>query len=216
MRVLGGVMNSRLLVAVVCLLSLAGAQGPWGGESQRPRAQVYALEGLGALGGCAGCGVAAGGLFWLVGGFGPDINLPALGIMGVSLALLPAAVGISAAKAGEALGEDGSTGWAIGGAYGGAVVVVGLYRLGLYHLALASIYSQMDTPSPWLGVAVVSAGVVGLLAIPVGAVIGYNLGPTSYGVGGRLELPEVALTSTRLPDHSVEYGVKVQLAGLKF
>jgi hypothetical protein len=45
-------MNWKLVViAVVCLLGLAAAQVPWGGESERSRAQVYALEGLGALGG---------------------------------------------------------------------------------------------------------------------------------------------------------------------
>jgi hypothetical protein len=62
--------------------------------------------------------------------------------------------------------------------------------------------------------------VVGGLAIPVGAVIGYNTGIKREALGqgfeGRLQLPAVALTSTRLPDRSVEHGVKVQLAGLKF
>jgi hypothetical protein len=64
--------------------------------------------------------------------------------------------------------------------------------------------------------------VVGGLAIPVGAVVGYNRsveregGSDQPSFGARLQVPAVALTCAELPDHSVEYGVKVQLAGLRF
>ena len=61
---------------------------------------------------------------------------------------------------------------------------------------------------------------LGGLAIPAGAVVGYNVGVSReappFHFGSRLQMPGVALTSVRLPDHSVEYGVKVQLAGLRF
>jgi len=68
----------------------------------------------------------------------------------------------------------------------------------------------------------IPAYVLGGLAVPVGAVVGYNLGvpretgPFGSHYRGRVGLPAVALTSTELPDHSVEYGVKVQFAGLRF
>jgi hypothetical protein len=61
---------------------------------------------------------------------------------------------------------------------------------------------------------------VGPLLPVTGAVLGYNLSarrgipPSRSGV--RLQPPCLALTGVELPDHSVEYGVKVQLAGLRF
>jgi hypothetical protein len=55
------------------------------------------------------------------------------------------------------------------------------------------------------------------LAIPVGSVVGYNLGaPSRSHIGSRLELPAVGLTGIERPDRSVDCGVKVQLAGLRF
>ena len=56
-------MKSKLIfVAVVCLLTTAAADGPQGQEvtQPKPRAQVYALEALAALGGFGGCAVVGG------------------------------------------------------------------------------------------------------------------------------------------------------------
>jgi len=205
------------LLAVCCMLSLGEAQVPWGGESQSSRAGAYALEGLGALGGVA-CAAGCGGAAFVVGlGAGlasmdnPDPGLDAIKaagvcVAGVCAAVLPAAAGYGAAKAGEGLGEYGSTGWAMGGAYVGAIAGAGLIGLGFA--------VSRSTAVQW------TSGILGGLAIPTGAVVGYNLrterGVSHFGSGGRLQAPAVALTGVELPDHSVEYGVKVQLAGVRF
>jgi len=214
----GGAMKSKfVLLAVCCLLGAARAQASRRGESQRPRWQVYALEGLGALGGtacCAGCG---GVVIWafavgsaldhaFIGESEDDWPLVAMGI--ATAAATPVLAGYGAARAGEQLGEDGSTGWAIGGAYAGAVVGAGLVCLG----ATVGRSNAVRIPSY----------VLGGLAVSVGAVAGYNLGGGGAaggyrpGFGRRLQVPAVALTCVELPDHSVGYGVKVQLAGLRF
>jgi hypothetical protein len=211
-------MKSKLVLAVIaCLVVTADAQELWSGESQRPRALVYTLEGLGALGGCVGCLCVPVGAAYAC---GIDVfsdqtseteQLIFAFFLAVSALPLPAAVGLGVAGVGNRLDEDGSTGAAVLGAYGGAAVSVGLWLLASQVAA-----SQMDGPSPLLLAATASMGVVGVLAIPVGAVVGYNLGAPSKSVGGRLQAPSVALTGVELPDHSVEYGVKVQLAGLRF
>jgi len=213
----------NVVVLAVCILAVASAADPLAAAaSQRSRAEVYTLEGLGALPGVAGCGCLGLG-FAFVGAMAawgiddPGQN-PGGALVGFSLALvsaaaLPAAAGFGTAWAGRELGEDGSTGWAIGGAYAGLPLAVGAIALGVY-VGNSGQYghSHLDIPI------YVLAG----LTIPVGAVVGYNLsierqaGPYQPGLGNRLELPGVALTSVRLPDHSVEYGVKVQLAGLRF
>jgi hypothetical protein len=121
---------------------------------------------------------------------------------------LPAVAAIGTAQVGGVLGEDGSTGWAIGGAYAGAAVGTGLGFLGYY------VGSRTN------GLVGIPFYVVGGLTIPAGAVAGYNLGikreVPSHAFGDRLDAPFVALTNVELPDHSVEYGVRVQLASLRF
>jgi len=119
----------------------------------------------------------------------------------VSAAALPAAAGYGTVRVGEELIEDGSKGWAFGGAYAGALA------LG----SLGFLYRQVG--GAFIGSAAGSM---------VGAVVGYNLGGRreaggyGLGFGGRLQPPGVALTCKELPDHSVEFGMKVQLAGLRF
>jgi hypothetical protein len=199
------VKSKIVLCAVVCLVAVTAPQVQ---AQERSRAGVYALEGLGALG-AAGCwGFLAYKCFdeglgpW---GVGSSWVLVASGV--VSAATLPAVAGFGAAKVGDVLGEHGSTGLAIGGAYLGTVVGVGMVVLGV-HLQRAATW--------------IPACVLGGLSIPAGAVVGYNLGGrrgaagTKSGTGRRLQAPGVALTAVELPDHSVEYGVKVQLAGLRF
>jgi hypothetical protein len=124
--------------------------------------------------------------------------------MVVSAAALPAAMGFGAAKAGDGLDEHGSTGWAIGGAYAGTAVGAVLAAIG------AGLTSFGSYTSSWIGMPFY---VLGGLAVPTGAVVGYNLGgPRETGPFGsryrdRLELPAVALTNMRLPNRSVEYRV---------
>jgi MFS family permease len=207
--------SKPVLCAVVCLVAVTAPQLQ---AQERSRAQVYALEGLGALPGIAGCGCLALG-FASVGlmaawgndnpGQNPGWTAAAFSLALVSAAALPTAAAYGTARVGRALGEDGSTGWAIGGAYAGLPVAVGAIVLGV----AASEADPRRTHTSYWGVPLY---VLGGLAIPVGAVVGYNLGAPSHTVGGRLQPPGVALTSAELPDHSVEYGVKIQLAGLRF
>lgn len=217
-------MKSKLvLTAGCCLLSVASAQLPLAekpSKPRKPRAQAYALEGLGALGGYAGCIVGggcavlvlAGPLFYaqdyytLVPSGGLEVFGYGMLVVGV---VAPASTGYAASRTGDRLGESGSPTWAIVGAYAGVPVAAGLAVLG----TLAS--------NNW-GAAAAAVPLYALagLAIPAGAVVGYNLGipreASPGGFGGRLQPPGVALTGVKLPDHSVEYGVKVQLGGLRF
>jgi len=125
------------------------------------------------------------------------------GVALVSAAALPAAAASGTIRVGARLGEAGSEPWAFGGAYAGAVVGTGLVYLG------SRTKSEAGVPFY----------VAGMLAIPAGAVVGYNLG-TGRGVGrnlaGRFEPPGLTFTSVVRDDHAVEYGVEVQLAGLRF
>jgi hypothetical protein len=225
-------MRSKFVIALIaCLIVTAYAQEYGGGESQRPRWQVYALEGLAALGGGAlcpagvvgaavtvqCCGAAQSFLMFLTIG-GPLVfrdqwwGFSAAWI--AANAVFPALAGYSTAKVGEQLGEDGSAGWAAGGAYIGTAVGAGIIALGAH--------VSKDDQGQRTDAVFVPACVLGGLCLPAGAVLGYNLGipresgPFQPGFGGRLQPPGVALTSVELPDHSVEYGVKVQVAGLKF
>jgi MFS family permease len=211
-------MKSKLVLLVVCCLALASAADSLSSAApQRSRAEVYALEGLGALPGIAGCGCLAAGIGYigfaaaLSQAFSEDPNpevgsvaMAAICVAAVSAAALPAAAAYGTAKVGAELGESGSQGMAYGGAYAGAVVGTALALLGGYVAGRTSDLASI----PFY--------VVGGLAVPAGAVVGYNLGTPAKSVGGRLQVPNVALTGVELPDHSVEYGVKVQLAGVRF
>ncbi|MCX5772188.1 MAG: hypothetical protein NTZ09_18200 [Candidatus Hydrogenedentes bacterium] len=215
----------RAILVVCCVLSLAAADTPWQLQKAppRPRAHVYALEGLGALGGLAGCAVG-GGCAGLLAGLvfvGPPFSgtggyelVPNGGwdtwayvMLGVGVIGIPASTGYATSRAGENLGESGSQTWAIVGAYAGVPVTAGLVAFG----------AELSWRTP---AAAVPLFVLGGLAIPAGAVVGYNFGikreVPAHGFEGRLQAPGVALTSVELPDHSVEYGVKLQLAGLRF
>jgi hypothetical protein len=214
-------MKSKLVpLAVCCLLSAAAAQLPWQ-ESERPRAQVYALEGLGAFGGYVGCAIGGGCLSFplLAAGatiFGPpsseELAYTGMGVVVavVSALSLPACAAYGAGKVGDALEEDGSRDQAVIGAYVGAAVGTGLGFLG---------YCVGSRSS---GSAGIPFYVVGGLAIPAGAVVGYNLGieresgPYRPTVGGRLDVPRLAMTSSERPDRSTEYGVDIRLVGVRF
>ena len=209
-------MRSRLLLIVAsCLVAVTAPQVQ---AQERSRAEVYALEGLGTLPGIAGCGCLGLGLLLAAAaisfgndnpGSNPGWTAVVASMALVSGAALPAAAGYGTARVGLAIGEDGSPGWAIGGAYAGLPLAIGGIALGEF---------VGDSPgngdqSPWRYPIYALAG----LAIPTGAVLGYNLGaPSRSDFGSRLQLPGVGLTMAELPDRSVEYGLKVQLAGLRF
>jgi len=230
-------LKSKLVLLASCfLLAVAPAQSPRAEEprkAQKPRALVYTLEGLGALGGIACCGLGGGGCIGLgytaVGWAGIFAVLTGSGdsgltegasqtawmVCGLCAVAMPAVTGYGAAAAGDRLGENGSRGWAIGGAYAGIPVAVGAVALGWN---VSHPKSGWENPS-WG----IPFYVLGGLCIPAGAVVGYNLGKPRQAadshqpdIGSRLEMPAVALTAVELPDRSVEYGVKVQLAGLRF
>ncbi len=206
-----------VVIAVACLLSVGRAQVPRGGESWISRAGAYTLEGLGALPGMAGCycmGVGFGAIAfmnaWSGGSKKGAVFVGAVSLSAVSLALLPPTAAWGTISVGERLGRHGSRGWAIGGAYAGLAVGVGSMASSV---AIANYSLRHRTGRYWYVPFIVLSG----LAVPLGSVVGYNLGaPSRSHIGSRLELPAVALTSAELPDHSVEYGVKVQLARLTF
>jgi len=210
-------------LAVVCsALSASAAEWPWERQEPpaKPRAQVYALEGLGALGGFAG-GALSEACIGLLAGLalaGPDLHgwqsgydkvqdAWAYTMLGVGAVAIPATTGYATSRVGEGLGESGSQMWAIVGAYAGVPVTAGLVLLG----------ARLGSASP---AAAVPLYVLGGFAIPTGAVVGYNLGirrnASPDGSGARFEAPNVTLSGVQRPDHSVDYSVKVQLVGLKF
>jgi hypothetical protein len=210
-------------IVVVFLLGLAAAQVQSGGEVQPSRAEVYVLEGLGALPGVAGCGClglcfayAGLAMWWGNDNPGQDGGSAAVAysLALVSAAASPAAAAYGTFRVGEALGERRSVVGAVLGAYAGLPLAVGAIALG--------VRIMNDPHAPDLPGVAVPLYVLGALAIPVGSVVGYNMGTRGEpgtsrpGLGGRLELPAIALAGTELPDHSVEYGVKVQVAGLRF
>jgi len=203
------------LLAVCFLLSTAVADTLSVRKPQLSRVGAYTLEGFGALPGMAGCGCLAMGFGTVAfisawGGGSKGTIAGAVSLEVVSLALLPAAAAWGTISVGERLGEHGSTGWAIGGAYTGLAAGAGAIALGA--VVANSTHPRVGITTYWH----VPFFVLGYLAVPVGAVVGYNLGASSKSVGGRLQTPGVALTGVDLPDHSMEYGVKVQLAGVRF
>ena len=205
--------TTSVLIAVGCLVVTGAALEPWGEEVQRPRWQVYALEGIGALGGTACCGLGAASPLLLLTAIASSYGQASdsetfTALIVLSDVFLPPGAAVGATWAGRSLDEDGSLAVAIGGAYAGAIVGTGLVFTGRFVASRSSAAAGI----PFY--------VLGGLAIPAGAVAGYNLGAnreaSSFSFGGRLQPPGVALMSVELPDHSVEYGLKVQLAGLRF
>lgn len=202
-----------VLVVIGSLLSLGAAQPFWP-ASARPGLGVYVVEGLGGLAGVgagAACGAAvAFGVWELYAAVVPHAGLDALGAAFVSLlvcgAALPACAGYGVSKVGENADEDGSTAGAYIGAYAALPVAIGIGVLGgVTHNSAATI----------------AAVTAATLTIPAGAVIGYswNSGrgadePTFFG--HRLGLPAVAFDRVERGGHVAEYGVRVQLANVKF
>jgi hypothetical protein len=194
-----------------CMFADAGFQWLYAERARSP-AEVYALEGLGAFSVAipfACCGGVA--LAYVLDAPPASPDRAGLAVAAASAVALPVAAGFGAIGAGNRLGEFGSKGWAIGGAYAGAIAGAGLAIVGFY---LAERTEDYVTGLPFY--------IAGGLAVPAGAVVGYNsgvvrgAGPYGPDYGGRFRLPALALTSAELRDHSIEYGVKVQLAGLRY
>jgi hypothetical protein len=201
----------RACTEACCMVADAGFQWLYA-ERERSLAEVYALEGFGAFSVAIPCAICGGvALAYVLDAPPASPDRAGLAVAAASAVVLPVAAGFGAIGAGRKLGEFGSRGGAIGGAYAGAVVGAGLAVAGFY---LADRAGNYAVGLPFY--------IVGGLAVPVGAVAGYNsgtvreAGPYGPGFGGRFRLPALALTSAQLSDHSVEYGVKVQVAGLRF
>jgi hypothetical protein len=222
-------MRSRfVLLAVGCLLATAGAADSLSVEvPAHPRLQVYATEfgaGLGTfvLGEVAGGGAGYVGTFMLAyslmaGIAGRAVIGVTIGAAGMVIAAAgvgmvvwaPGASGLFVARVGDRWAEGGSKVAAIEGAYAGVVPGAGIAYTGL-RLA----YSRHNG---WLGLPLY---VLGVFCVPAGATVGYNLSvhrkPLSISLEKRLEPPELTFTSIEGPDHTLGYGVKIRLAGLKF
>jgi hypothetical protein len=186
--------KSVCLMLVVSIVAGAAAQDLWHDGSTRPSARDYAAEAGGALlgGALVGAGTAV-----------------VLGVAGFFVLFNPS---------GASGGEQGE------GAFIGALVGAALgypFGCGLgTTIAGRSKYADGNVGGAYTGAYI--GCLLPLIGSPIGAVIGYNTGNSRetgpFGLHRRysLELPAVALTSAELPDHSVEYGVKVQVAGLRF
>jgi hypothetical protein len=210
----------RVVVPVILAVALASADTLLVKKAPpRSRAEAYTLEGLSALGGTVGCGCVgtAGAYAMVIGVLGMAFGGPSPGaeglavaglcVAGASAALLPAAAARCAISTGGRLGEPGSQGFAYGGAYAGAVAGVAVGALG----NRVAMHTEQ-----WVGIPFYVAGA---LLIPAGAVAGYNTNAwrgAEQGIGARFGPPGLQFTSVDLPDRMVEYGVKVQLAALRF
>ena len=216
-------MKTMVVLLVSCALSLGTAQ-TFRIESERPGGGTYLLEGLGGVAGLAlgaACGLAvvvtvyaatvpyAGGYRLRLG----NAEVP-LGNVGVTAftalafgAALPAWAGYGVGKVGENTDEGGSQTGAYIGAYAAVPVAIGLCVLGGWTRTDAGTIT---------GVA------LGTLAVPAGAVIGYNFnsgrGTGLYGtnINDRIGLPVVMLDRVEREDHVAEFGVRVRLASLSF
>jgi hypothetical protein len=204
-----------VLLLVGCVLSLGTAQ-TFGIESRRSSGGTYLLEGLGGvagLGAGAVCGVAAAyGVGIVYAAAVPNAGWGALTAAVVTVlacgAALPACAGYGVNQVGEGMTEGGgSPAGAYIGAYAALPVAIGLCVIGRNARTSAGAITSVA---------------LGALAIPAGAVVGYNWPPgQSAGIYGaridsRIGLPVVALDRVVRDDRTTEYGVRVQLASLGF
>jgi hypothetical protein len=208
-------MKTLVVLLVGCVLSLGTAQiGRM--DSQPSGGGTYLLEGLGGavgLGAGAVCGVAAAfGVGMMYSATVPNAGWGALNAAGVALlacgAALPACAGYGVNQVGGGMTEGGgSSAGAYIGAYIALPVAVGLVALG------QASETSAGTVAGWS---------LGALAIPTGAVVGYNWPsgrePGLHGarIDSRIGPPVVALDRVVRDDRTTEYGVRVQLASVRF
>jgi hypothetical protein len=192
----------------------------------RPRLPVCAREfgaGLGAFVVCAGLAP----VLWFAGAYVTAVGLyvtigfPPAGVaamtLGVSMLMTsigagagsPAGCALMVSKVGDAWNGGGSRWGAIGGAYIGLVPGAGI--------AYAGRRLAKSRANGWFAVPFY---VLGVLCVPLGSTVGYNLGiyrfPTSASVEHRFDSPHLTFTWTELPDCAFGLGVKLELVSLRF
>jgi hypothetical protein len=192
------VLNAVALAVTIAVAQTKPTREPFFLDEQSYPGELIAAMLCGAVVG-AGTAVGSGLVFAAV----QHRAFPAseLGVQVGAALGYPLGCGLGTVLVGMSLHEGGNTGAAYGGAYAGLALgaLVGLVTK-KWDVALAPMF----------------------LLPPAGAYVGYRLGRTEPGwarigtIGERLLAPGLALASDELPDHSVEYGVKVQLAGLRF
>jgi hypothetical protein len=192
---------------VLMVLQFAGAQESPPEVAKRPRMQVYASEFAAGFGGfvVAGVGGAALFMYYLL----PFATSRPVVVATPALVVAPAAGGLLVGQIGRNLHERGSELLAVVGAYAGLVPGA---AIGYAGYRVTNGYANA-----WLAVPFCAAAVV---CVAGGATFAYNSAlPMTQATGfldQRLEPPGMTFTSRELPDRSVEYGVRVQLAGLRF
>lgn len=214
-----------LAMAALMVFQLAGAQELPPEVRRPPRVLAYAAEFGAGLGGTV-LGLALGiGLFYcgaavsviglaiaFAGGgpFGLLLLVPGAALMGAGFttALCSPACGAYAVSAvGSGWREGGTLNGAAVGAYVGLIPGAGIGYVG---------YCLTGAWNTWANVPFYA---VGAACVAAGATIGYNLSiPKTSAVGGlgeRLQPPGITFTSVEHLDHSVEYGVKVQLVTIR-
>jgi len=222
-----GTFMRNALVVILLLVAVGSADSFSVEVPAHPRLHVYAAEfggGLGVL--VLGAGVGGGAVYLglLVTAWGlvmsingnPVIGVPIMAAgMGIAMVgggiavVAPAGCGMTVARIGDSWHEGGSKWAAIGGAYAGVVPGVGIVYAG-HRLA-------DSRQNGWLGLPFYA---LAAFCVPAGATVGYNLSIARKQVSSffeiRLESPGLVFTSVELPDHSVQYSVKVQLARVRF
>jgi MFS family permease len=190
-------------------MSRARAQADSSAQLERPRAEVYTLEGLGALGGVTGCALVGFGGLVLSASVMPGAMYAWPLMVGAVAIAAPVAAGLATDRVGRLLKEDGSKKSAIIAAFVSLAPAAGLGLLGYY--------VSDNRGSRWVSTPLFALAVT---LVPAGATVGYNLtttGAKSIGsVRDRLEPPGIALTRFQRDDGVVGYGVKLQLAAVRF
>jgi hypothetical protein len=223
-------MKSFLVPLAVCcvLVTLAAADTLSVEMPERPRLQVHATEfgvGLGVFAVAAPIGVAisygavaatvwcmVGSLFMEAKGLDGALLFAAgmvVAPFAATVAVVPGLCAEAVFRVGERLTRGGQRLPAFVGAYVGVVPCAGI-ALGGRALAQAK-------RDDWLGLPFY---ILAAACVPLGATVGYNLSvrrESGHGfLDNRAAPPSLTFTRTELPDRTVAYGVKLQLAGLRF
>ena len=190
-------------IAVGLAPAIVAAQTHPTGEPFFLHEQSYPAEMLGAMlcGALVGAGTAATFGFASAAVLHRPYPASDLGVQVGAALGYPLGCGLGTILVGKTIHEEGNTGAAYGGAYAG--------------LALGALAGPVT--GRW------DLAILPMVGLPpAGAYIGYYLNRAEPGearnrsIDERLLTPGLALASAELSDLSVQYGVKVQLAGLRF
>jgi hypothetical protein len=204
MRALGGIMKSEFgLIAVGLAVTTAVAQTkPMHDPLSLPEGN-YPGELLAAMlcGAVIGAGTAFGSGFAYAAVQHSTFSVDGPGFQVGAALGYPFGCGLGTILCGKSSHGDGNNGAAYGGAYAGLALgaLAGLVT-GKWEVAIPPM----------------------VLLPPVCAYVAYRLGRTEFGwaraaaIDKRLLAPGMSLALAELPDHSVQYGVKAQLVGLRF